>query len=98
MYANKTAINTTALSNGGSSFADFTYWSSSEFDNWGASILSLANGNQSHNVNKGDTGRVRAVRAFCDAINPSINSATVWYLVADNDNYTVSSTPQCANP
>jgi hypothetical protein len=98
MYANKTAINTTALSNGGSSFADFTYWSSSEFDNWGASILSLANGNQSHNVNKGDTGRVRAVRAFCNATNPSINSATVWYLDADNDNYAISTTTQCANP
>jgi hypothetical protein len=64
MYANKTAINTTALSNGGSSFADYTYWSSSEYDNSGASIQSFTNGNQWHNVNKGDTGRVRAVRAF----------------------------------
>jgi hypothetical protein len=64
MYANKTAINTTALSNGGSSFTDYTYWSSSEYDNSGASIQSFTNGNQAHNVNKGDTGRVRAVRAF----------------------------------
>jgi hypothetical protein len=67
MYDNKTTINTTALANLGGSFEDYTYWSSSEFDNLGASIQSFTNGNQSHNVNKGDTGRVRAVRAFCNA-------------------------------
>ena len=85
MYDNKTTINTTALANLGGSFEDYTYWSSSEFDNLGASIQSFTNGNQSHNVNKGDTGRVRAVRAFCnvqtevpyDGIDNDCNAATL---------------------
>jgi hypothetical protein len=85
MYDNKTTINSTALANLGGSFEDYTYWSSSEFDNWGASIQSFTNGNQAHNVNKGDTGRVRAVRAFCnvqtevpyDGIDNDCNLATL---------------------
>lgn len=63
MYANKTAINTTATANSGSGFASSYYWSSTESSNSNAWKQYFVNGNQG-NISKISTNRVRAVRAF----------------------------------
>jgi hypothetical protein len=63
MYLNKTIINTTANTNGGSSFASNFYWSSTEYDNGDAWVQGFGNGDQVYG-NKGYNGVVRAVRAF----------------------------------
>lgn len=63
MYQNMAAIDATAVSNGGSSFAS-SYWSSTEFGEGLAWIQSFfGTGNQILS-NKANTFRVRAVRAF----------------------------------
>jgi hypothetical protein len=63
MYQNKATIDATAGVNGGSGFASAYYWSSTEFDNYGAWQQRFDNGNQNNN-DKSPTLRVRAVRAF----------------------------------
>jgi len=66
MYQNRTAINTTATTNGGSGFGSSYYWSSTEESNingccaWGQYFL---NGNQPI-TNKNMVLKFRAVRAF----------------------------------
>ena len=63
MYKNKATINTTAVANGGSNFADSYYWSSTENDNILAWIQYFSNGTQNH-FYKSLPYYVRAVRAF----------------------------------
>ncbi len=63
MYLNRTAINSTAIANGGSSFASSYYWSSSESGSGNAWGQQFHDGNQ-HHTNKLNGGYVRAVRAF----------------------------------
>lgn len=63
MYLNKAVINTTAAANGGSSFANFFYWSSTEFDNGTAWSQNFSNSNQTF-YTKGGTDNVRAIRKF----------------------------------
>jgi hypothetical protein len=63
MFANRTAINTTAQANGGSEFTTSFYWSSTEFNNGNAWFQSFNDGSQTVSNKNGDN-RVRAVRAF----------------------------------
>ncbi|MCP4002223.1 MAG: DUF1566 domain-containing protein, partial [Gammaproteobacteria bacterium] len=63
MYAYKTAIDATAIANGGSAFVSDTYWSSTEGFSHNAWRQSFNNGQQIP-LNKDITIRVRAVRAF----------------------------------
>ncbi len=63
MYQNRAIINTTATAIGGSSFADDTYWSSTELNNAVAYVQDLSNGNQFFET-KNLKFSVRAVRAF----------------------------------
>lgn len=63
MYVNKSAINFTALANGGSSFISEWYWSSTEHSSSGVWEQYFGSGGLL-NVNKDDLNRVRAVRAF----------------------------------
>ena len=63
MYTNKATINTTAVANGGSNFADTYYWSSTENDNYLAWLQGFNNGTQNH-FYKNLPYYVRAVRAF----------------------------------
>ena len=63
MYLNKTIINTTANTNGGSSFAGTNYWSSTEVDDSFAWFQDFSNGYQD-GYNKYFYDSVRAVRAF----------------------------------
>jgi hypothetical protein len=63
MYTNKATINTTASANGGSDFADYYYWSSTEYDNDSAWGQNFVNGGQG-GLNKNHASYVRAVRAF----------------------------------
>jgi len=63
MYQNKDVINTVAVSNGGSAFADGSYWSSTEYNNTDAWKHNFSFGS-SADVDKNNTYRVRAVRAF----------------------------------
>ena len=63
MYQNKATIDATAEANGGSSFASAFYWSSAESNLNNAWLQNFINGLQG-NFNKGNTLRVRAVRAF----------------------------------
>ena len=63
MYTNKATINTTAVANGGSNFADSYYWSSTENDNYLAWLQLFNNGTQNH-FYKNLPYYVRAVRAF----------------------------------
>ena len=63
IYLNKVTIDATAGANGGSGFASAYYWSSTEYNNYGAWEQNFDYGNQIGN-NKETTIRVRAVRAF----------------------------------
>ena len=63
MYVNMAAINTTATTNGGSAFATYYYWSSSEFNRDYAWIQVFNNGGQGSS-DRSSTDYVRAVRAF----------------------------------
>jgi hypothetical protein len=63
MYTNKATINTTAVANGGSNFADSYYWSSTENVNYLAWLQLFNNGTQNH-FYKNLPYYVRAVRAF----------------------------------
>jgi hypothetical protein len=63
MYQNKAIIEASAISNGGSAFATYYYWSSSEFDFYNAWEQYFSNGYQSINY-KFSTYNIRAVRAF----------------------------------
>ena len=63
MYQHKDVINTTAIANRGSGFANYYYWSSSEYDNYDAWFQGFRAGYQINGI-KGDEYNVRAVRAF----------------------------------
>jgi len=63
MYANKTAINTAATANGGSSFSSSYYWSSTEYLGTYARRYSFYSGSLDWAI-RYQTHRVRAVRAF----------------------------------
>jgi len=63
MYQNKATINATAMANGGSGFASAYYWSSTEGSNYNAWEQNFGSGGQGTS-SKGNTNRVRAVRAF----------------------------------
>jgi hypothetical protein len=66
MYDNRGAINTTASANGGSSFANWMYWSSTEIDGTKAYLVWFLEGTcQSEPKEKHFSGfNVRAIRAF----------------------------------
>jgi len=65
MYVNKAAINTTAITNGGSGFAPFNYWSSTEYNSDNAWIHFFSDGEQFYEYKDDPFGNaVRAVRAF----------------------------------
>jgi hypothetical protein len=64
MYTNKATINTTAAANGGSNFTIYTYWSSTEYDNYLAWKLTFSSGYLGFNGGKYSTFAMRAVRAF----------------------------------
>ena len=65
MYMNKEAINATAVANGGSSFANAHYWSSTEYNSFDAWEQSFMDGNQDWRIKASAPDyRVRAVRAF----------------------------------
>lgn len=63
MYQNKAIIDATALANGGSSFANSYYWSSTEFSSNNAFDQLFTDGTQG-NFQKNALSRVRAIRAF----------------------------------
>lgn len=63
MYQNRTTINTTSIANGGESFINDVYWSSTEENNSRAWIINFANG-QETNILKSVSNRVRAIRSF----------------------------------
>ena len=63
IYQNKATIDATAVLNGGSSFDDGFYWSSTENSSITAWEQNFFNGVQ-NNLNKTFTDKVRAVRAF----------------------------------
>ena len=63
MFQNKATIDATALANGGAVFSASFYWSSTEDDSSNANAQNLSSGFQ-FGVAKGNTERVRAVRAF----------------------------------
>lgn len=63
MYLNKAAINTTALENNGSEFANEFYWSSTELGWGGAQAISLSDGSK-NNASKSGLMYVRAIRKF----------------------------------
>lgn len=63
MYQNEATINATAGANGGSGFANYFYWSSTEVNFTNAWIQLFGDGYQGNSV-KYRTSRVRAVRAF----------------------------------
>lgn len=63
IYTNKAAIDVTALANGGEAFANSAYWSSTEYDSSSAWFHAFNTGFQVFD-SKGDSYRVRAVRAF----------------------------------
>ncbi len=63
MYTNKSAINTTAGNNSGSSFSNGYYWSSTEYTNYFAWTQFFLTGNRNPSY-KYSTINVRAVRAF----------------------------------
>ena len=64
MYLKKGDINTTALANGGSNFANVYYWSSTEAGKYDAWIKFFSNANSQGFGDKSFTYNVRAVRAF----------------------------------
>ena len=64
MYLNKETINTTAGTNGGSSFTGDNYWSSSELNFSNAYRQTFSNGTQHFSLKFLTTLRVRAIRAF----------------------------------
>ncbi len=63
MYDDKSTINTTAGNNGGSSFANDYYWSSTDYTTNNAWHLLFSDGSQ-NSYEKSNANRVRAVRAF----------------------------------
>jgi hypothetical protein len=63
MFLNKSTINATARANGGSSFAGFIYWSSTEDNSNFAWVLTFSHDYQYGNP-KYNTESVRAIRAF----------------------------------
>ena len=63
MYLNRATINTTAVSNSGSNFSSYYYWSSTEYSNILAWLQYFVNAGQYY-ANKSSTVNVRAVRAF----------------------------------
>ena len=64
MFINKSSINNTANSNGGSSLGSALYWSSTETDNQFATKQNFGTGFQATGAKKYDISKVRAVRAF----------------------------------
>ena len=63
MYQNKSTINTTAGNNGGSSFAENYYWSSTDYTTNNALHQLFSDGAQ-NSYEKSNANMVRAVRAF----------------------------------
>lgn len=64
LYLNEAAVNTTATANGGESFADEWYWSSTEVSAVIVQLKHLGNGNQGTAGKGGILRYVRAIRAF----------------------------------
>jgi len=64
MYLNKATINATAIANGGSGFANSSYWSSTEYDFSNAWRQYFYNGSQGYYDKRQYSFYVRAVRAF----------------------------------
>ena len=64
MWLNRNAINTTAVSNGGSNFTTLWYWSSTESSNMAVEAQRFNSSGSQSASNKGNTCYVRAVRAF----------------------------------
>jgi hypothetical protein len=63
MHKHKTIIDSTAQANGGSNFANAKYWSSTQKNNFDASLQNFTNGNKSSKP-KNNQYRVRAIRAY----------------------------------
>jgi len=63
VYLNKGVINSTAINNGGTAFADEFYWSSREYDSRNAYEQNFEEGSQFF-APKTYPGRVRAIRTF----------------------------------
>lgn len=63
LYANRAVIDETALVNGGSTFAEYYYWSSTEYDTFQAYFQLFITGQTTYD-GKNNFYRVRAVRAF----------------------------------
>jgi hypothetical protein len=64
VYANRGAIDTTALANGGEVFVGDYYWSSTEENGSDALQQDFGGGTQGGDDKGSSTGRVRAIRAF----------------------------------
>lgn len=65
MYQNRASINATATANGGSSFVNAFYWSSTEENNTNyAWVHDYTSGSNSYISQKNTSHRVRAIRAF----------------------------------
>ena len=65
MYQNRASINATATANGGSSFVNALYWSSTEENNTNyAWVHDYTSGSNSYISQKNTSHRVRAIRAF----------------------------------
>ncbi len=64
MFAQRTMIELTATSNGGTAFADTFYWSSNESDASSARVYNFSSGYITNNAKDISTNRVRAVRRF----------------------------------
>jgi len=64
MYQNKATINTTAVANSGTEFANEEYWTSSEVSILFARLVSLSNGTKSQALKSANDRYVRAIREF----------------------------------
>jgi hypothetical protein len=63
MYQNLAVINNAAIANGGTAFQSTRYWGSTERDQFTAFYLDFGNGVTGY-MGKGNSARIRAVRAF----------------------------------
>ena len=63
LFAEKSAVNTTASANGGNPISSASYWSSTEVSNSRANNVDLSNGSVVDALKTG-TNRVRAIRSF----------------------------------
>ena len=64
MYENKKVIDATATTNGGNSFANTWYWSSTEANKYYAWSHNFNGGHQDDASKNAHPTRVRAIRAF----------------------------------